>query len=424
MSKKISFIVLILSVLFCWCTKIDTNINYDIETELTWYEYSKLSYLLEWTIDLENDEADKWNKPLATDFQKWRFIFNILNNNFMDKYEAPEEVSNEPIYPVLSDTLIDNYWDMHDWVLANDRDVKVAYKKSDIDKFMNDAFWGTVKDWNTIQHGWLILSWDNYLFFNYKYYWSDLIWNKWRATRFEIENINQASDKDIEVTAKYHDDILFDWENFEEGICNLTYHISKNPWSFYWYRVNEYMYTWCEINPNYIWPDLPSQIIYWIDESIHSDYAIIQDPEVIVSKLIDIDGNWNDETFLIRRDSPNWIMLFWWVWNNGVNFVYDFSGDFLDEYDELKNGVFVEMYFEDLDWWDDKEILVAVWDKKTWSEVNIYKLWWENWFTRLWKINWDAYLYYDINSMTIHAPYSNHWVCQLYEVADWSVFKI
>ena len=36
----------------------------------------------------------------------------------------------------------------------------------------------------------------------------------------------------------------------------------------------------------------------------------------------------------------------------------------------------------------------------------------------------EWYLEYDKDLMVIHAPYSNNWVCQRYEVADWQVFKI
>jgi hypothetical protein len=60
-------------------------------------------------------------------------------------------------------------------------------------------------------------------------------------TMFEIDSINQISQKDIEVKARYLDDALE--EDYEINECNLTYHISKNPKSFFGYTVNEYMYT-------------------------------------------------------------------------------------------------------------------------------------------------------------------------------------
>ena len=195
---------------------IDEEIDYSQVVNLTWLEYSKLSYLLEWMIDLENDKADTWNKPLSTDEQKWTFIFNILNNNYMDKYENPEEAPENPYYPILQDSFIPNDWDVHDWVFPLDEEVKVAYKKSDIDQILNDIVWDTLKDWTKIKQDWMILSGDKYLLFTYLYYGSDLIWYKWRATRFEIDSINQISEKDIEVKARYLDDALEDWENLEE----------------------------------------------------------------------------------------------------------------------------------------------------------------------------------------------------------------
>lgn len=403
---------------------IDEEINHPQEIILTWNEYDKLSYLLEWVIDLENDQADTWNKPLSTDEQKWTFIFNILNNNYMDKYETPEEAPENPYYPILEDSFIPNDWDVHDFVFPIDKEVKVAYNKSDINQILNDIIWDTLKDWNQIKQDWMILSGDKYLLFTYKYYGSDLIGNKWRATRFEIDSINQASEKDIEVKARYLDDALEDWEDIYETECNLTYHISKNPWSFYGYTVNEYMYTWCKLDPNYIAPDFPSQMVYGINEWIYSDFVTLKRDFKTREKSIDLKWDWNDEYFAIGPDSPNWTKILWINWNKWYNFIYDFSWDIVDEYNELKDWLFVEMYFEDLDWWDDKEVVVVVWDKKTWLEANVYKLWWEEWFTKLWTINGKWYLEYDVNSMTIHAPYSNNWVCQMYEVADGQIFKI
>ena len=379
-------------------------------------------------IDLENDSPDTWNKPLSTDEQKWTFIFNILNNNYMDKYETPEEAPENPYYPILEDWFIPNDWDVHDFVFPVDSEVKVAYKKSDIDQIMNDIIWDTLIDWNKIKQSWMILSGDKYLFFTYLYYGSDLIGNKWRATRFEIDSINQASEKDVEVKARYLDDALEDWPNYEENECNLTYHISKNPWSFYGYTVNEYMYTWCKLDPNYITPDLPSQLVYWIYEWIYSDYITLkhywEDNVRIYDEThwnpIDLNNDWVEEYFSIWPDNPNWTKILWINGNEWYNFIYDFSWDIADEYNELKDWLFVEMYFEDLDWWDDKEVIVVIWDKKTWLEANVYKLWWEEWFTKLWTINGR----YDGDLMVIHAPYSNNWVCQKYEVIDWQIFKI
>ena len=427
--KNQIFLLGLLAITLSGCTPstpvvIDEEIDYWQKLALTWSEYNKLSYLLEWVIDIENDSADTWNKPLSTDEQKWTFIFNILNENYMDKYENPEEASENPRYPILEDSFIPNDWDVHDSVFPIDADVKVAYKKSDIDQILNDIVWDTLKDWNKIRQSWMILSGDKYLFFTYLYYGSDLIWNKWRATRFKIDCINQASEKNIEVKARYLDDALEDWEELNETECNLTYHISKNPWSFYGYKVNEYMYTWCRLDKNYIAPDFPSQMIYGIDEWIYSDYITLKRNFETREKEIDLNGNWTEEYFIIWPDNPNWTKILWVNWDRWYNFIYDFENNIVDDYNELKDWLFVEMYFEDLDAWDDKEVIVVIWDKKTWLEANVYKLWWEEWFTKLWTINGRWYLEYDDDLMVIHAPYSNNWICQIYEVADWQVFKI
>ena len=334
----------------------------------------------------------------------------------MNKYENPEEASENPYYPILQYSFIPNDWEVHDWVFPVDKEVKVAYKKSDIDQILNDIVWDTLKDWTKIKQDWMMLSGDKYLLFTYLYYGSDLIWNKWRATRFEIDSINQASEKDIEVKARYLDDVLEDWENYEENECNLTYHISKNPWSFYGYTVNEYMYTWCKLDPNYIAPDLPSQLFYWIYDWIYSDFITLKKDFETREKKIDLNWDWTQEYFAIWPDNPNWTKILWINGNEWYNFIYDFSGDIVNDYNELKDWLFAEMYFEDLDWDGNKEIIVAIWNKKTWVEANIYKLWWGEGFTKLWTINWKDYLEYDDNSMTIHAPYSNNWVCKTYNI--------
>lgn len=404
---------------------INEEIEYSLEVELTWNEYNKLSYLLEWMIDLENDLPDVWNKPLNTDEQKWTFIFNILNNNYMDKYENPEEALENPYYPIIEDSFIPNDWDAHDWWMftVTNQNVKLAYNKSKIDKILIDIIWNTLEDWSKIRQDWMVLSWDKYLRFTYLFYWSDLIWNKWRATRFEIDSIKQASEKDIEVKAKFLDDALEDWEDIDETECNLTYHISKNPWSFYGYTVNEYMYTWCKLDKNYIASDLPSQMIYGMDERIYSDYVSLKRDFQTIEKNIDLNWDWIDEYFVIGPDNPNWTKILWILWNEWYNFIYDFENNIVDDYNELLDWLFAEIYFKDLDWWDDLEVIVVVWNKKTWLEANIYKIN-SNWFVKLWTINWKTYLDYEQMSMIIHAPYSNNWVCQMYGVADWQVFKL
>jgi len=426
MKNFLSLLILTCSLLITLtaCTPAKPTQTYPQELEISWLEYSKLSYLLEWMIDLEHDQADTWNKPLNTDEQKWTFIFNILNNNYMDKYENPEEAPEDQYYPVLEDSLIPCDWDVHDCVFPIDETVKVAYKKSDIDKIMNDIVWSTLKDWNKIRQEWMILDWDKYLLFTYLYYWSDLIWVKWRMTMFEIDSINQTSEKNIEVKARYLDDALEEWENYEINECNLTYHISKNPWSFYGYTVNEYIYTWCKLDPNYIAPDFPSQMVYGIYDWVYSDYITLKRDFETREKSIDLNWDWTEEYFAIWPDSPNWTKILWINGDVWYNFIYDFTHEIVDDYNEILDWLFVEMYIEDLDWWDDLEIIVSIWDKKNWLEANVYKLWWDEWFTRLWTINGRSYLEYDEQTMIIHAPYSNNWVCKRYYIENEKIFSL
>ena len=400
------------------------NNNYPQPTDITSNEYPKLIYLLQWITDIVNDLADTWNKPLSTDAQKWKFVFNILNSNYMDKYEIPEEASEDLYYPILDDSFIPNDWDVHDWVFPIDENVKVAYKKSDIDKILKDIVWDTLKDWKKIVQDWMILSGDKYLFFTYEYYWSDLIGNKWRATRFEIDSINQISEKDIEVKARYFDDALEDWKDLEETECNLTFRISKNPGSFYWFTVNEYRYTWCKMDKNYIAPDYPSQLIYGISDGLYSDYVTLKKGFETREIKIDLDWDWVEEYFAIWPDNPNWTKILWIVWDQWYNFIYDFTHEIVDDYNDLLDWLFAEMYFEDFNWDKNKEVIVAIWNKKTWLEANVYKLWWDEWFIKLWTINGKSYLEYYEEDNTLHAPYSKNWVCQSYYLWNDKVFEL
>jgi len=146
--------MILLSITCSGCfTTTQEKIEYQYPTSIDWIEKDKLSYLLQWVIDIENDEPDVWNKPLSTDEQKWRFVYNILNSNYMDKYEE-EWIPEDPYYPVLEDSFIPNEGDVHDSVFPTNQDVKVAYKKSDIDTIMKESFWDTLKDWEKIAQEW------------------------------------------------------------------------------------------------------------------------------------------------------------------------------------------------------------------------------------------------------------------------------
>ncbi len=434
--KNQIFLLSLFTIILTGCTPtqpatIDEEINYPQKISLLPNEYPKLIYLLQWMIDIENDSADTWNKPLNTDEQKWTFIFNILNGNYMDKYENPEEALKEPYYPTLEDSFIPNDWDVHDWVFPIDEAVKVAYKKSDIDQILTDIVWSTLKDWKKIKQNWMILSGDNYLLFTYKYYGSELIWNKWRMTRFELDSINQLSKKDIEVKARYWDDALENWwvlEDYEENECNITYHITKNPESFYWYTVNEYMYTWCKKDPNYIAPDLPSQMVYGIYDWVYSDYVTLKRDFETREKSIDLNWDWVEEYFAIWPDSPNWTKILWINGSEWYNFIYDFTHEIVDDYNELLDWLFVEIYFEDFNEWDwMKEILVVVWDKKTWVEAIEYRLPvipWEKPFEEIWHFYGKSYLEYDDETQTLHAPYSDNWVCKAYDLSSDKIYEL
>ena len=419
MNKKLSLFVLFVSVLFYWCSKIDTEINYTENSEITWYEYSKLSYLLEWVIDIENDKADVWNKPLSTDEQKWRFIFDILNNNYMDKYENPIEAEENPRYPVLDDSFYINEWDEHDAVYPDEEWVKVAYKKSDIDNILMETFWESIKDWKNISQNWLVLSWDNYLFFNYLYYGSDLIWNKWRSTMLIIDETERLEGENYEINWRYYDDILEGWDDYTEWECQVSFQITVNPKSFFGVSVKKYQYSWCKIDKNYIPADLPSQIIYWFNSWMYNDYVWLKRDFKSVEENIDLNNDWKDEFFRIWVDSPNWSQILWVVWDKWYNFALDFKHKILDDNNDLIDGLFVDIYFENIDWWKDTEVLVAVWDKKTWSEAHIYKVWWEMWLEEIWAITWDSYLLFDGSSSSIHAPYSKNWLCKTYQIKHW-----
>lgn len=428
MKKNLSLLILSFSLLLLTgCTSTKPTQAYPQALEINWLEYDKLSYLLEWMIDLEHDQGNTWNQPLSTDEQKWTFVFNILNNNYMDKYENSEEAAENPYYPILDDSLIPCDWDVHDCVFPIDKEAKVAYKKSDIDKILKDIVWDTLKDWNKIVQDWMILSGDKYLLFSYLYYGSDLIWNKWRATRFEIDSINQLSEKDIEVKARYLDDALEDGDNYEENECNLTYHISRNPWSFYGYTVNEYMYTWCKLDPNYIAPDYPSQLVYGISDWLYSDFVALKRDFETREIKIDLDWDGVEEYFAIWPDNPNWTKILWIVWDQWYNFIYDFTHEIVDDYNELLDWLFVEIYFEDFNEWDwMKEILVVVWDKKTRVEAIEYRLpviRWEEPFVKIWHFYWKDYLEYDDETQVLHAPYSDNWVCKTYDLSSDRIYE-
>ncbi len=83
MKKFLSLLILNFSLLLLLtgCTPTKPTETYPQKLEISWLEYDKLSYILEWIIDINNDKADTWNKPLNTDEQKWTCHGIILYKN-------------------------------------------------------------------------------------------------------------------------------------------------------------------------------------------------------------------------------------------------------------------------------------------------------------------------------------------------------
>ena len=235
--KKSKLIILpILTIIIAWCEKINPGItgntsgeNQIIEpswTEIidnTIIEDEKLSYLLQWVSDFFNTNENTELQPLATDEAKWTFIYNILNDNYMNKYEYEESANDGQPYPNLEDEItlksVDYWmwiaWCYHDSLDINGQMTQVAFNKSAVDQILIDTVWSTIKDWKNIKNDWLILDWDNYLFFNYKYYWSELILNRWRWTQFTINKIRiEKSSPRILIPIKHKTPMISESSNF------------------------------------------------------------------------------------------------------------------------------------------------------------------------------------------------------------------
>ena len=137
--------------------------------------------------------------------------------------------------------------------------------------------------------------------------------------------------------------------------------------------------------------------------------------------------DWIEEYFAIWPDSPNWTKILWVNEDEWYNFIYDFEHNIVDDYNELLDWLFVEMYFKDFnegDWM--KEILVVVWDKKTWLEAIEYRLPvipWEKPFEEIWHFYGKSYVEYDDETQTLHAPYSNNWVCKTYDLSSDRIYE-
>lgn len=391
-------------------------------------ENAKLSYLLQWVLDFNNSQENTEIQPLATDESKWIFIYNILNDNYMNKYEFEESANDGQPYPNLEDAISLKKIDgcSHDWIMVDDELVQVVFKKSTVDQILNDIVWATISDWWILKE-WLILDWDNYLFFNYKYYWSELILNRWRWTQFTINEMNQISENIFEITATYVDDAI-EWE------CSLLYKAEKNDNSFYWYTIKSYEYSGCDLNTKFVNSDFPTQLVYGISDWIYSDQQSISQWEV-ENIFKDLNNDWIEENFIISRDKPNWTKLIWIIWDKWTNFIYDFTSEVTDEYDELLPWLSAEMYFEDFDSDGIIEVLVAIWDRKNFVEWIIYKKNWNN-FEKLWDLHWKWYIEFvpytedpDYRwrwpEYAFHLPYStSDWKCNVVNMYWESIYDM
>ena len=432
------------------------NLNIDrVHThEQTWYDENyisneKLAYALQGIIDVFNHGPNTKIIPLESDKEKAIFVYNILNNNFEEKYiyteefllynaesewtpveelnldfEKDSESSLEwqgEVFPILENEEIEliNPICSEDWItiLWKALPHHIAYKKSDIDKILTDLVWNTIIDAKNITKNWLKLDWDKYLFYNHTYYGFDNILSRWRWTQFTIDEIKNLDGKNVEIKATYVDDYL-DWE------CKITYKWEKND-SFYGYKFNEYSFSWCEpTRESYFTNDFPTRLIYWINEELLSNSNKIYYWE-FEQKYIDLDNDWVEEIFGLGRDYPNWVALFWRKWENWYNFKLDFDKKFFDEWDELIDGISAEMYFKDLNWDGNIEVLVALWDKKENLEVNVYRIT-EDWFEKAWrwKIIWKSYMKFDPDYKLIYVPYADNWFCKVYGMQMVDIYEV
>lgn len=103
--------------------------------------------------------------------------------------------------------------------------------------------------------------------------------------------------------------------------------------------------------------------------SISKDSIIIGYDDIYAGKKInmnvDLDNDGAEETFEIKRDTPNGVFVGGYSDNVGVNMVNDFDGDIkaFDEFGDLKEGYFLQVTCYDLDHDGIKEVFTSVGDK-------------------------------------------------------------
>ena len=374
-------------------------------------ENNKLSYILQGIMDFPNDEENQRNTPLKTDEQKGKLVFNFLNANYMDKYEEQREHQETDVYPYFEDTFIENKGDSHDGVFSIDinKSVKIQYQKSDIDTILKEVIGSTIKDWKNINKEGMILSGDVFILYTYKYYGEDLIGNKGRWTYFTIDQIQKTNENEIIVDATYQDDAFI-----EDTNCKLSYKITENPQSFYGYTINAYRYQWCKYSDQF--SRITQPLLYGIINGIYTDEKELKDLKSVEIN-IDLDHDGVNEYFKIGPDSPNGTTILGVYGTQGENFIYDFKSDITDAYNDLLDGLFAEIYFENIDEEPNLEVIIMIGDKKTRSEINIYKVQTQE-FKNVWHLNGKSYGDYESQTQTLHLPYSNNGECKQYKLIN------
>ena len=374
-------------------------------------ENNKLSYILQGVMDFSNDEENQRNTPLKTDEQKGKLVFNFLNANYMDKYEEQREHQETDGYPYFEDTFIENKGDSHDGVFPIDinKSVKIQYQKSDIDTILKEVIGSTIKDWKNINKEGMILSGDVFILYTYKYYGEDLIGNKGRWTYFTIDQIQKTNENEIIVDATYQDDAFI-----EDTNCKLSYKITENPHSFYGYTINAYRYQWCKYSDQF--SRITQPLLYGIINGIYTDAKELKELKSVEIN-IDLDHDGVNEYFKIGPDSPNGTTILGVYGTQGENFIYDFKSDITDAYNDLLDGLFAEIYFENIDEEPNLEVIIMIGDKKTRSEINIYKVQNQE-FKNVWHLNGKSYGDYESQTQTLHLPYSNNGECKQYKLIN------
>lgn len=132
-----------------------------------------------------------------------------------------------------------------------------------------------------------------------------------------------------------------------------------------------------EPTPTKEWiPTHPSHDALLLQDAGH-DYIILDGLSITTGDLrvmnIDTNGDGEEETFLIQRDSPNGLKVMGVLGEYGQNFVYDTEiYDAFDDYGEISEDYYVQITCYDLDGDGLKEVIVSIGDKFMEMETLIY----------------------------------------------------